>query len=69
MEIQNPFFNYIFNTFDTPVRFLYTNAGPISTLGSNLMFWKLYKSDFVDLQNKFEEMNDFLNEYNVSLTN
>jgi len=69
MNIKNPLLSKSFNSLDTPVRFLYTNAGPISTLGSNLMFWKLYKSDFVDLQNKFEEMNDFLNEYNVSLTN
>lgn len=45
-----------FNNFDFLIRFVYCRLDPISSFFHNLMFEKLYKSDFVKLDKKFEEV-------------
>jgi SAM-dependent methyltransferase len=67
MIIKNKFLAPIFDTFDLPIRYLYTHAGPISTGLNKMMFWKLYASDFSKLDAKFTIMYDFLQKNKLSL--
>lgn len=53
MYIKNKsIFGFFYNNFDFIIRFLYCRFPFIS----KIMFWKIYTSDFEDLDKKFEEM-------------
>jgi len=67
MKVDNKFFSLIFNKFDFPVRFIYSRFWPINIFLHKVMFWKLYSSDFNKLDQKFSEMNQFLQNNNVNL--
>lgn len=67
MKVENKILAFFFNTFDFPIRFVYTQLGPISVLLNKGMFWKLYSSDFRDLDKKFEETYQLLEKNKVEI--
>ena len=60
---------WFFENFDFLIRFFYCRLGPISSLFHNLMFGKLYKSDFKELDRKFENVLELIKKQNISIKN
>ncbi len=67
MKIKNSFINYFWNKLDLPIRFIYTQLGPVSNALNKLLFWKLYSSDFRKLDEKFEKIFQQLKKKNISI--
>lgn len=67
MQIKNRYLSLLFDTFDTPIRFLYSRAGVISTTLNKLMFWKLYSSDFIRLNDNFLHVRKLLKEQQIDI--
>ena len=67
MKINNIIISSVFNFFDIPIRFIYCRLGFVSRLINKMMFWKIYSSDFKELDAKFENMNRFLLKNNINL--
>ncbi len=67
MKINNKVANYLFNKFDAPIRFLYCRLGLISQIFSKFLFWKLYSSNFIELDKKFEKIYEGILKHNINL--
>lgn len=67
MQINNKYLSYLFDTFDTPIRFLYSRAGILSMIFNKLMFWKLYTSNFSKLNERFLFIWKLLDEHQIDL--
>lgn len=68
MQINNKFAGIFFDSFDVPLRYIYTQTGPLSNVINRIMFWKLYASNFHKLDEKFEESLSLLKKNNVSVS-
>jgi hypothetical protein len=55
MRVENKFIEPIYNKLDFPIRFLYSHLPFLS----QILFWKLYSSDFKALDEKYEQMKQF----------
>jgi SAM-dependent methyltransferase len=63
MQINNAVVSAIFNTFDFPIRFMYSQLRCIR----NLMYKKLYSSDFNALNDCFEFYLSIFNKFSIDL--
>lgn len=62
MKINNGFLGYIFDNVDFLVRFLYCKLPVIN----KILFWKLYTSDFKQLDYSFEKIKKLMNDQHQS---
>jgi hypothetical protein len=60
--------SFLFNTLDTPIRFIYTQLGEISKTLNSLFFWRLYTSNFQKLDNQFKEFLKILHKNHISIS-
>jgi SAM-dependent methyltransferase len=63
MQINNKIISAIFNTFDFPIRLIYNNFSFIR----NILYWKLYSSNFKYTFKRFDIFKKILDENNISL--
>jgi len=62
MQIKNKAVNFVFNKFDFPIRFFYSRLGL-----HKMFFWKIYSSDFTNVDFRFEGAKQFLNKEGYTL--
>lgn len=60
---------YIYNECDFFVRFVYTQVPIIRTLLQRIMFWRMYGSDFRNIDDIFTEIEDTFNKYDITFKN
>lgn len=61
--------NYFYNKCDFIVRFTYTQIPILRNLLRKIMFWRLYSSDFKNIDITFEQLKKTLCQYDISLKN
>lgn len=67
MQIKNRFASFVFDKFDAPIRFSYCKLGFVSKIFNKFLFWKLYSSNFIELDRRFEKMYECILKNNINL--
>ena len=69
MKFKSSLLSWVLNTIDLPIRFAYTQLGPISKLIHQLLFWRLYVADFKKLHYRFCQIKKLLKKHKINLKN
>ena len=65
MRVKNKIISFFFNRFDFIIRFLYCKFNFIR----KILYWKIYSSDYLYLDKRFEHFKKILRKHNTSIKN